>query len=92
MSELEKRCEDRTIWIRGLYMILFAFLQGVAKFVLYVVAVIQFLSVLLTGGSNARLLSFGQGLSLYSYQIFLFLTFNSEMLPYPFSPWPDEDE
>ena len=91
VNELEKGCGDRAIWMRGLYMILFGFLQGVAKFVLFVVAVIQFLSVLLTGGTNARLLSFGQSLSLYSYQIFRFLTFNSEMLPYPFSPWPEDE-
>ena len=76
------------IWRRGLYMLLFAFLLGVAKFVLFTMVLLQFLLVLLAGSPNAQLLVFGQSLSTYIYQVMLFLTFNSEDHPYPFSDWP----
>jgi len=79
-----------TIWQRGLYMLLFAFLLGVAKFVVFTVVILQFLFVLFTGAPNAQLLVLGQSLSTYIYQIILFLTFNSEEHPYPFSDWPTQ--
>jgi len=76
------------IWQRGLYMLLFIFLIGVAKFVAFTVVVLQFLFVLFSGSPNAQLLLLGKGLSIYTYQIMLFLTFNSEEHPYPLSDWP----
>jgi len=79
-----------TIWQRGLYMMLFAFLLGVAKFVVFTVVVLQFLFVLFTDAPNAQLLALGQSLSSYIYQIIRFLTFNSEEHPYPFSDWPTQ--
>lgn len=69
-------------------MLLFAFLLGVAKFVVFTVVILQFLIVLLTEAPNAQLLQLGESLSAYIYQIMLFLTFNSEKRPYPFSDWP----
>jgi hypothetical protein len=45
--------------------------------------------VLFTGDTNERLLTLGQNLSTYVYQITLFLTFNSDEHPYPFGDWPD---
>ncbi len=79
-----------TIWKRGLYMLLFAFLLGVAKFVTFAVVTLQFLLVLLNGSPNARLQLFGQSLSAYTYQVMMFLTFNDEAHPYPFSEWPSD--
>ncbi|HGX92067.1 MAG TPA: DUF4389 domain-containing protein [Candidatus Tenderia sp.] len=86
----EKIINEQTIWKRGLYMLLFAFIQGVAKFVTFIVAVFQFLTVLVTGSTNAKLLQLGRSLSTYSYQIYLFLTFNTEELPYPMGDWPSD--
>jgi hypothetical protein len=40
---------------------------------------------LLTGKANKHILNFGRGLSIYTYHIMLFLTFNTETLPFPFS-------
>lgn len=77
-----------TIWKRGLYMLLFAFLLGVAKFVAFVVVMLQFVLMVLNNAPNDQLLSFGRGLSIYTYQVMLFITFNSEEHPYPFNEWP----
>ena len=88
MNEIKDNLTEQTTWVRGLFMLLFAIFYGVAKVVLSAVIIFQFVLVLFTGNTNARLLKLGQSLSTYSYQIMLFLTFNSNYQPYPFGAWP----
>ncbi|WP_136419577.1 DUF4389 domain-containing protein [Herbaspirillum sp. ST 5-3] len=83
--------EDRNILVRGLFMLLLAFVYQLSGTVLFCVAVIQFLFAALNGAPNARLLAFGRNLSTYLRQIARFLTFSSEDLPFPFSDWPSGD-
>lgn len=80
---------NQSIWIRGLYMLLFALIYSIAEIVFTAVAVFQFLTALVTGRPNELLLNFGQSLSTYIYQIIQFFTFNSDEKPYPFSSWPE---
>jgi len=77
------------IWRRGLYMLICAFLYNIAEIVVVAVAVLQFLSRLVTGNENKQLKTFGHGLSVFFFQTMQFLTFNSEEKPFPFNPWPD---
>ncbi len=88
-DEIKQKILDKNTWLRGLYMLLFILISGVARFVIAVVVLFQFFSVLFTGNTNAQLLTLGQNLSTYIYQITLFLTFNSERRPFPFGDWPD---
>jgi hypothetical protein len=88
-NEIKNSVTNRETWMRGLFMLLFFLISGVARLVIAVVVLIQFLSVLFTGSANAQLLSFGQSLSTYVYQITLYLTFNSEWRPFPFGEWPE---
>ncbi len=78
-------------WIRLLYMVVIGVLSVVARMVIWVVAVLQFLLVLITGSGNDNLRDLGQGTSKWTYQAFLFLTFNSDVKPFPFSDWPEVD-
>jgi hypothetical protein len=80
------------IWRRGLYMLLFALLYSVAEVLMAAVALFQFIHKLLNGKTNLRLLTFGQSLSVFVYQIWRFLTFNSDALPFPFAAWPNTDD
>ncbi len=88
-DEIKQKILDKNTWLRGLFMLLFILIAGVARFVIAVVVLFQFFSVLFTGNTNAQLLTLGQNLSTYIYQITLFLTFNSEWRPFPFGAWPD---
>lgn len=92
MNEDEKPYQDSSVWMRGLYMLIFLFFLGVAKFVAFVVILFQFLTVLFTTETNKKLLSFGESLSLYHYQVMLFLTYNSEEHPFPMADWPEISE
>ncbi|TNF08352.1 MAG: DUF4389 domain-containing protein [Gammaproteobacteria bacterium] len=76
-------------WIRLLYMILFALLLVLARLVILAVAVLQFIFVLVTAKPNLPLLELGQGVAKWALQAFLFLTYNSDEKPYPFTDWPE---
>lgn len=88
--ELKHNLKNRSTWIRGLYMLLFSLLAGIADIVLFGVILFQFVHKLITGSPNARLLKLGRGLASYVYQIIQFLTFNSEYHPYPLGAWPKD--
>jgi Domain of unknown function (DUF4389) len=90
-TSIKSNITRRGTWLRALYMLLFAVIYNVTEIVLAAVVLLQFFLVLLLGESNQRLLAFGKGLSTYVYQIFLFLTYNSEEIPFPFNPWPTAD-
>ncbi|MEH6453976.1 MAG: DUF4389 domain-containing protein [Psychromonas sp.] len=82
--------KDRSVWLRGLFMLGYVFLMGVAKFVTLIVVILQFLSVLFTAEKNINLLQFGKSLSVYQYQVVLYLTYNSEIRPFPIGEWPEK--
>ncbi|MDP1557307.1 MAG: DUF4389 domain-containing protein [Nitrosomonas sp.] len=87
-EELKQKLEKNEAWQRGLYMLFFIAAYGISKFIIIAVMLFQFFSIVLSGGTNKQLLKFGQSLSTYIYQIVIFLTFNNEKRPFPFSAWP----
>lgn len=87
----EEATGKRSIWMRGLLMLLMALIYHVIGTVLFVVTVIQFVIALLNDEPNARLASFGRGMGRYLQQIVLFLTFATEEIPFPFNDWPSGD-
>ena len=78
----------RNIWIRGLFMLLMAIAFHVCATVLGFVTIIQFVITLLGDTPNIRLVSFGRSMASYLRQIVNYLTFASEVMPFPFSKWP----
>ena len=88
-NQTKAHLTDRNIWTRGIYTLIFVVAYAVAEALLTLVAVFQFLMALLTGRVNEALQQFGANLTQYAYQIFQYVTFNSEEQPFPFSDWPD---
>ena len=87
-ARLEDNLKSRSTWMRFLYMLMFGVFIGVALSVLVVIVVFQFLTTLFAGNPNDKVLGLARGLTAYVSQILLFLTFNSEDKPFPFSDWP----
>ena len=87
--QIEHNLKQRGTWQRLLFMLLFLFLWGVSRVVTAAVVLLQFLWVLFCGETNPQLLKLGQGLATYSYQIVLYLTYNTEERPFPFIDWPE---
>ncbi len=74
-------------WKRMFSMLLFAVVLTFVRSLAWVIVVLQLFFVLFTGEKNNNILDFGRSLATYAYHILLFLTFNTETLPFPFSPW-----
>ena len=87
--ELKQRLTAKAIWMRGLYIVLFAVIFGITRVVLWAVVILQFLLTLFTGETNTQLRAFGLSLAAFVYQIMAFVTFNSDQRPFPFDPWPE---
>jgi hypothetical protein len=91
MSEKKGIVENFTngqTWLRGIFMLLFVLIYSVTEVIVLVVVLLQFLFVLFTGQQNVRLRDFGDGLSIFVYQIMSYWTYNAEERPFPFAQWP----
>ena len=75
-------------WLRGIFMILFGIIYSMTEVIVFVVILLQFFFVVFTGRQNIRLKEFGEGLSIFVYQIMSYWTYNSEEKPFPFAKWP----
>ena len=76
-------------WIRIILMVVFAVVLYLAiPLVLLVLMIAQVLFVLITGESNANLRSLGAALSTYIFQIVQFMSYVTDVKPFPFSDFP----
>lgn len=91
-ESIKQNLQARDTWKRILFMLLFGLIYSFAELVIFAVVLFQIGSILITGQKNAKLLKFGQSLSLYAYQILQYFTFNRDQRPYPFDDWPDQDD
>ena len=79
-------------FLRLIFMILFVVIYKLLDVVLLLIAVSQFLFHVITDKDNETLRQFGDGLSCYYYQIYKYLTYNSNEKPFPFSDWPTSSD
>ena len=79
-------------WKRGFFLLVFVAILWFSRILLYLAALAQFLTVLVTRRPIVRLLPFGRSLSVYVQEICMFLTWNREEKPFPWSPWPEPGE
>jgi hypothetical protein len=92
MSQFTENLTRGATWKRGLFMLLFLVIYGVAEILVSAVVILQFFFVLFSGEQNVRLREFGSSLSIFVYQIMSYWTYNSEEKPFPFGGWPGSDE
>lgn len=87
----QTKAGGRTLLMRALFMLLMMLAYQVSVTLLFIVAVIQFLIVLLNNAPNLRLMRFGRSVGAYLDQVVQFLTFATEEAPFPLSDWPAGD-
>lgn len=68
-------------------MLVYAVIDSLVRTLIWAVILLQIVTALVTGRPNPNILNFGRSLSTYIYRITLFMTFNTETLPFPFSAW-----
>jgi len=91
-KELTENIKSKSQWLRALFMVLFIVINYFVRFIIIAIALFQFIIVLMSAKKNNNLLKFGKSLSTYSYQIMLYITYNSEDKPFPFGNWPNEEK
>lgn len=89
-DELREHITDSNIWLRLVFMLLFAVIFGATRLILVCVIAVQFLWVLFSGNKNEQLLSFASQLATFLYQTYRYLSFNTEKRPFPFAEWPSD--
>jgi hypothetical protein len=86
-EQINYNLKNLSTWKRIFFMLIFAAIVGLVKMLLWAIILLQVASTLLTGKVNINILNLGRNLALYTYHILLFLTYHTEVLPFPFSAW-----
>lgn len=71
--------------IRGFFMAIFFGLFMIVRFCLWLVVFFQFLAHLFTGQPSEQGTRWGAALSAWMYAVMLFMTYNTERMPFPFT-------
>ncbi len=79
--------EPENIWLRGLWMLLFAVLFALAETILWVVALVQFLWMVFTKEKNELLVEFGRDLGKWLQEVARFQSGATEVKPFPWKRW-----
>ncbi len=77
---------EANIWMRGLFMLIFALFFALAETLLGVLAVVQFFWILFTKERNKAIADFGQGLGRWLMQVAEFQVGTTEEKPFPWTP------
>jgi hypothetical protein len=76
----------QSIWMRGLFMLIFAIFFNVAQTLLGVMALVQFFWMLFAKEKNAAIADFGESLGVWLARVAEFQTGATEVKPFPWSP------
>jgi len=87
-TEIAGNLANPEVWIRLVFMLLFAVAFYIGIWIGGAVALIQIAFKLISGKSIPRLAVFGTNLGTYLSQIMAFETFGSERRPWPMTPFP----
>ncbi len=91
-EDINENLKKISTWKRIFFILIYSVIVGLVRMMLWAIILLQIASALLTGSSNPNILNFGRKLSAYLYHILLFLTFNTDDLPFPFSDWQLTEE
>ena len=88
---IPEKVKHLSTWITAALVVLYLFLLGLLDLVLWIIAGTQFLFTLFTKEPNSLLSAFSIKLRNYIIQIVDYVTYSSQERPFPFNPFPEED-
>jgi hypothetical protein len=92
INNITQNLKSPTFWKRLLFMALFIIAYIFAEATAWAVIIFLILYNLFTGSSNERAVTFGRQISAYIYHLLLYLTYNTEERPFPFTDWPKPEK
>ena len=78
--------------MRLIYTLLFVVILSVTNFIIQLMALMQFVILLLTRSYSEPLRSFSNKAAVYMYRLVRYITLNENTKPFPFIDFPDEME
>lgn len=84
-EDLNEGIRNRDTWFRGLKIIVLLFFLAIARFALLVAVVYQFCFCLVRNRPSEIMLPIGQWLARYVEKAILFMTWNTDHAPFPFT-------
>lgn len=86
MPKFDKDLQNKLL--RGVYIIIFLILGYIAAILIALIAIFQFIYTVIVKAPQPMVLQHSRSLTTFFYSLILFLTYQSEIKPFPFSPWP----
>lgn len=82
----------RKIAIRLIFTLVFLVILSVMHFVIQMIALIQYVILLITRSYSEPLRSFSNRAAAYVYRLIRYITLNDNIRPFPFAEFPQEME
>lgn len=79
----------RDHWMRLVYMVIFSFVVYFAPYIIIGMAALQFLHISFLSKSSLPLKHISNAMCAFFYQTVLYMTYQSNKVPFPFSNFPD---
>ncbi len=77
-------------WMRLLFMVIFVIVADLTLWIIAAIAVVQFILHWISGELNANVHAFAKRANAFFGQIVAFVSYASDVVPFPFSPLPPE--
>lgn len=90
--DVKKNVANTDNWLRGLFILIFGVIFYFLCGIIWLLVVFQFLTKIFTGELNKQLEGFSTKLTSYAVQILDYITYQSEVRPFPFSPFPEDGD
>jgi len=81
-----------SVWVRGLWVLLFGLMFSLSRAVLYVVALVQFGWQVVQGETNQPIADFGRALAEWQAATSRYMTAASDARPFPLASWGKVEE
>ena len=92
IEQININLKKTSTWRRIFFMLVLMLIFSAISPLLWIIIVLQIITTLITGGSNLHIHTFSHSLCTYLYHIALYLTFNTEVLPFPFANWQTTEQ
>lgn len=86
--DVKENVRNVDTWMRGLFIVIFGVIFYFLIGIVWLLVIFQFITKVITGGLNEQLDKFSTGLTQYALQILNYVTYQSEVRPFPFNPLP----
>ena len=90
--DVKQNVRNVDTWMRGLFIVIFGVIFYFLIGIVWLLVIFQFVTKVITGNLNEQLEKFSTGLTSYALQLLKYVTYKSEVRPFPFSPLPGTED